>query len=77
MSDFTPSASDLIWTANLVCCLVIGGSWGIPENDSVWQKTGLHEMTLILGDWENETNERFRICCSKTDPAITTRIGAK
>jgi hypothetical protein len=45
--DYVPSMADSLWTAGMLACLNMNGTWAVPVAACVFRKTGELELTLV------------------------------
>jgi hypothetical protein len=65
LTDWQPTASDIEWTENMLQCLKERAVWMVPVSKSVVHIDKIAKVFSIVGDLEDETNQRIIVCLQK------------
>jgi hypothetical protein len=57
--NWEPTKSDLAWTRNLWNVIRVGGVYGMPITQSTFRKDSDKQITMVMGDPDDEGNQRF------------------
>ena len=61
---YTPRASDIQWTRNLIDQMKDGGLWGIPRAKSIWRFDKTNKVLIqIHGSPDELDNRALRVIC--------------